>query len=966
MKLIYLFILFSIPISAMSQKVDTSQANKLVDSLLTKASYSEGSGNFAEMLSFSEEAGKYAEKSFGRVSVKMSECLSYAGWAKMSLGDLKGAENLLLESKNNCESIVGKGKPDCLTSLNDLSTLYSELCRYKEAEDLLLQTKIISEKYYGKEDQSYTRAINNLGTLYNSLSRYEEAEPLLIENLNLRKKTKQERGVDYARAELNLSDLYHHLGRYKESEILMLDAKEMVMKNLGKENGPYATCLNNLAGLYIDINKLDDAEKLLIETVEIRLKIFGNENVNYAMGLNNLANIYDRKNKFQEAEKLYLEAGKIIENKLGREHPNFAYNLNNLGECYEAQALFEKAEKYLVESKNLREKILGREHQDYITQSLNNLILLYLKMNKLKEAEDLLIEEQYLTQKMLIKATKYFSEKELNQYLNKYLNKSNRNLNLAYTELKSSSKIIEICLNNSIFYKGFLLQNGIEIRKKILADPLLKDKFELLSSYRMLLDKEYLKPISMRKSELINEFESLANLKEKELANSIMNYEDSYRVIDWTDIKKNLNANNVIVEFVRFRYDNPIANDSILYVALILSPEDKNPHYVYLCAEKKLNNLLNKWDDKNQEVSPSAVYWPKQGEQSLYDLIWKPIENIIPAGSTIWYSPTGLLHRLNLGAISKNRYESLDDIYNLRRVGSTRQIAQENSQESIGNEAALFGGLKYDADTLSLEKSIADLGMSFRTSENEEIKAISPDGTRNVRDGSVNYLPHTLTEVQNISKQLNKAGFKVTTYSAYSGTEEAFFQIGQYSKTKKSPRILHLATHGYFFPDPKEDSSSIHNMTDIERNIPFRASDNPFIRSGLLLSGSEHAWKTGTPASPKLADGILTAADIANMDLSNTELAVLSACETGLGDIENNEGVFGLQRAFKIAGVRYLIMSLWKVDDNATMELMTSFYSKWLDKKHPLSVPEAFRSAQAEMRKKNRNPYFWAGFVLVE
>ena len=136
------------------------------------------------------------------------------------------------------------------------------------------------------------------------------------------------------------------------------------------------------------------------------------------------------------------------------------------------------------------------------------------------------------------------------------------------------------------------------------------------------------------------------------------------------------------------------------------------------------------------------------------------------------------------------------------------------------------------------------------------------------------------------------------------------------------------------------------------------------IRSGLLLAGANHAWKTGKPFKPDMEDGILTAYEISQMDLSNTELVVLSACETGLGDIQGNEGVYGLQRAFKIAGAKYLMMSLWQVPDFQTQELMTVFYQKWLTEKMP--IPDAFHEAQQTMRKKYEHPYFWAGFVLVE
>jgi CHAT domain-containing protein len=166
-----------------------------------------------------------------------------------------------------------------------------------------------------------------------------------------------------------------------------------------------------------------------------------------------------------------------------------------------------------------------------------------------------------------------------------------------------------------------------------------------------------------------------------------------------------------------------------------------------------------------------------------------------------------------------------------------------------------------------------------------------------------------------------------------------------------------VATHGFFFPDPKEGKSGGEEKV-------FKVSDNPMIRSGLVLAGGNQAWKTGKPVRPDLEDGILTAYEISQMNLSNTELVVLSACETGLGDLVGNEGVYGLQRAFKIAGARYLIMSLWQVPDFQTQVFMTTFYKHWLtDNK---SVQDAFRATQSELKAKFGEGFKWAGFVLLE
>jgi CHAT domain-containing protein len=205
---------------------------------------------------------------------------------------------------------------------------------------------------------------------------------------------------------------------------------------------------------------------------------------------------------------------------------------------------------------------------------------------------------------------------------------------------------------------------------------------------------------------------------------------------------------------------------------------------------------------------------------------------------------------------------------------------------------------------------------------------------------------------------LRKKGFNTQIRTGSTATEEFFKQLG---RTEPAPHILHLATHGYFFSDQKDATAGSGIR---EREPVFKGSNDPMIRSGLILAGANAAWTSGQPPAQG-EDGILTAYEISQQNLSNTEFVVLSACETGLGQIEGNEGVYGLQRAFKIAGVKYLIMSLWQVNDQKTSELMIEFYRGYLDRKLP--VREAFWAARNAMRAKYPgSAYVWAGFVLVE
>ena len=174
-----------------------------------------------------------------------------------------------------------------------------------------------------------------------------------------------------------------------------------------------------------------------------------------------------------------------------------------------------------------------------------------------------------------------------------------------------------------------------------------------------------------------------------------------------------------------------------------------------------------------------------------------------------------------------------------------------------------------------------------------------------------------------------------------------------------SPATLHIATHGFFLQDEKQiRQTGFMQLMGDEKRV-YR---NPLLRSGLLFAGANRAW-TNTDVVPGIEDGILTAEEISQLDLSKTKLVVLSACETGLGEVQNSEGVFGLQRAFKLAGVETLVMSLWKVDDTATKDFMITFYQNLMEGKSKL---QSFKTAQNFVREKYRNPYYWAAFVMMD
>ena len=514
-----------------------------------------------------------------------------------------------------------------------------------------------------------------------------------------------------------------------------------------------------------------------------------------------------------------------------------------------------------------------------------------------------------------------------------------------------------VSYNQGLFEKGFLLSAASHLIQTSSQNPEFASLFEQLKGVRRQLYRDYSNNIS--DNQQTRELEEKADLLEKELTRKISSYVEAFQPIKWQMVQKALQPGTAAIEFVHFlNYQNNRSGDAV-YGAMLLLPENNQPHFIPLFEEKYLDSLLNTKSDRKSDYVNSLYTLADRGviaieapKKSLYDLIWKPLEKELTGIKTIYFSPSGLLHRINVDAIPLSETETLADRYNLVEMNSTRQLVIPTQIKNANNDAVLFGGIQFEKDSI-----IQNNEPIFASRSRGELSFNSIDST--LRGGSWNYLAGTEREVNAIEKLMITASVKVNLKKGYEATEESFKNIGAHNAA--SPRILHIATHGYFFPDPK--GTAKRSGLSSEQESVFKISDHPMLRSGLIMAGGNAAWQGKQPLEGR-EDGILTAYEISQMNLSNTELVVLSACETGLGEIQGNEGVYGLQRAFKIAGAKYLIMSLWQVPDKQTSMLMTTFYKKWLEDK--MAIPDAFHAAQKELRDIGLDPYQWAGFVLVE
>ncbi len=952
MKKMLLLVLLLCPFCLLAQIVD-SAAFRQGDSLLQVSRALTDKREFGKAFEVNAALEKLTLEKFGRESGQYGSYCFDRGRIYQNKGNYLESEKYYLEANAIYAKMRGKDSPDYAAGLNQLAILYRRMGAYKKSELLYVEAIAIYTKVYGKESPKYASGLHNLANLYADMDNYEEAEPLYLEAKAIREKKLGKEHSLYASSLTSLAIMYQYMGNYEKAEPLYLESKAIREKAYGKEHPSYALGLISLASLYKNMGNYEKAEMLHLEAKAIRENTIGKDHPDQASN-RSLANLYYSLGQYEKAEPLYLEIVTITEKYLGKEHPEYAASLLNLAVLYHDLGNYEKAELLYLKSKIIIEKSLGKEHSTYAL-SLYNFAMFYQDIGNYEKAESLYQEQAYVAQSILEKAARHLSERELSNYMHQF-SKSQNNI-LSFVHLSASKKATTTCYDNTLFYKGFLLQTLGQIKRLSIADLTAAENFNRLKTYERSLAEQYALPIADRDSATVADLETKANDLEKELARTVAGFGQAIQRVKWQQVKSALKPNEAAIEFVSYHFYHKKLTDRTMYTALVVLPGSNEPQFIPLFEEKQLAALFQ------TERMPEADFYNdlyaagKTGSQ-LYDLIWKPIADAIPAGTTVYTSPSGLLHRLNLGAIPTPDGKTMAEKHRLNVLGSTRQLVVPSALASSQNMTAqLYGGIHYDGTpvVVATSNTKTDDLTNRRGSDFAQT-----DST--LRGDNWNYLRWTEVEITAAAEIMHNKGIAPILKKGAEATEESFKAIGT---NGASPRILHVATHGFFFPDlgPLPASPSRGGEQAVEK--VFKVSDNPMIRSGLVLAGGNHAWKTGKPLRPDLEDGILTAYEISQMNLANTELVVLSACETGLGDLVGNEGVYGLQRAFKIAGARYLIMSLWQVPDFQTQVFMTTFYKHWLDNK--MDIPEAFRATQAELQAKYKGEAFkWAGFVLVE
>lgn len=862
------------------------------------------------------------------------------------LGEYSSALLNLKKSLDVYATVLGEQHYLYAQNLREYAKVLEELGDYKNSKNSLQKAIDIFKKTLGEGHPEYADCLGVLGRVYMSINDYKSAETYFLNSSEIIKKAKGEENTDYASSILNLGRFYIELGNYVESEIYNKKALDIYEKTLGIKNIKYSTCLYNLGVIYYYRKDFKNAELYFKKSLFINKELLGKKNLNHANNLNSLGVFYNEIGDYKLAEKYFRKSVDITEKAFNDVHPDFASSLNNLAGLYREIGNYYKAEPLYLRALNIREKILGNNHPDYVN-SLNDLALLYSFMSKVDKAANLYIRTVTILIKNWQSNLCFLSENEASLFLenNLYLLSGPLSFLKNYPNKELKAKLLDI----NLMLKNILLSH-IQYLEEIASnnkDSLVINQWLQYKSIRLQLSNQLQLPYS--KQTKVDQLKKEADVLEKYFMRNLPDFQNEFinNTFTWEDIKSKLKPTEVAIDFIKFRYIDKNSTESIHYAAFLIRPEWSEPEFINLFKEEQLIALF---DSSNNSFMINKLYGDKS---TLYHLIWKPLEGLLSGVKKVYISPSGLLHRISFSAISIPEGGSLNNLYEIFIMGNIRGITTKESKDDIFNKTSiLFGGINYDSDLISSDK-------------NDTTYSVISDSVLNaLRGGKWSFLKGTSEEVFSIEKIAVANGINAKVFSGEIASEEAFKSIG---KDKiPIPSILHIATHGFAISNVDYnakviDKFMILRLEEDKQNV-FRRTSDPMTRTGLVMAGGNKTWSTGKSYT-NMGDGILTAREISNMNLRGCNLVTLSACETGLGEIKDSEGVFGLQRAFKMAGVKFLIVSLWKIPDKETREFMNNFYTAWIEEKLPIKV--AFRETQLKMSKKY-SPYQWAAFVLLE
>jgi CHAT domain-containing protein len=924
-----------------------------------------------------ERAATIYEKTLGEDDLDYVDRLTQLALLWQVRGDLTHVKPLLEKSLAIVRATRGELDRRYLRSLELLAHLYWDRRAYAQAEPLVTRYLDLNRQAHGENSAEYYRALNQLATLYKLRGTSVLAEPLAAQALKVEQAIRQDKARTLAQAR-RLRELARAKG-LQGSEPIYKEALAVYKEAVGEKHAEYIATLQDLASHYRMAGDKRLAEELFFEVLARQKETAGTGRPAYLANLRNLGLWYQQQSDFKEAEPLFQEAVRSSQKELGEKHPNYGQALHDLAGLYQVMKSYEKAEPLLRRALDFARETAGEKDYSY-ANALFELAGNYQRMGQPTQADHLFLQfldlcrdvpGQASLARSLYPITRANLARQIAWHLTHLADKAEPVLHDWLTldeealeesfgsqseseriqHLSGQRRVLESYLGLALeakpspsdrIYRHILAWKGAAARPA--DDQLARDRPELrglvtrLNQARTRLSQlAFAAPPPAQQKEWFAQLGRLRNEREN-LESELVRKSDAFRQhkqqahLGSQDVARALPPETALVDFFEYTHTSPSQQKETLLFQV--------QRRLLACVVGRDGRLacvsLHQGDD-----IVSAVRWWREGSpqaqlnvsERLGRLLWKPLEPHLAGARTVLIAPDGALTQLPFAVLPGRQKDSylLEDL-SLGYVTSGRQLVETFTQAvgAGGHGLLVAGGIDYAADPGPASAVVA--------------VAAEPPRLEPRQRAGFNFLPGTEVEARRCHELFHQEfPAEPATLLTRAAAQEGRFK----TESGRHYRYLHLATHG-FFESPRLIAAVRAGRPPLEAGPPVdfsgsrvTSAETPFLHCGIVLAG---ASRVSVPGDLRHEDGILTAEEVAGLDLRGTELVVLSACDTGLGVVEQGQGVLGLQRAFLSAGARALVASLWKVDDAATALLMEEFYANLWRKKLPKL--EALRQAQ--------------------
>ncbi|HKX29484.1 MAG TPA: CHAT domain-containing tetratricopeptide repeat protein [Blastocatellia bacterium] len=912
-------------------------------------------GNYGQAESLSQRALNIREKVLEPDHPMIAGSLNNLGNYYRDRGEYGKAKLLYERALAIQEQVLEPDHPHIAQSLDNLALLYNDQSEYGKAEPLFQRALNIREKVLGPDHPMVADSLYNLAYSYMGQGAYGRAESLYQRALNIREKVLGLDHRDVAFCLGDLASLCYYRGDYVKAEKLYRRAQAIYEAVLGPEHRYVADTLGNLGNLYQNRGEFGKAEPLYQRALFIREKALGPDHPDVALALNNLASLYRERGEYEKAEPLYQRALFIREKAVGPEHPDVADTLHHLAVLFHERGESRRAEQFYGRALAIREKALGPEHPE-VAESLNGLARLYAARGDLAQAIAFQSRASTIGERNLGLNLAIGSERQKLAYLALYSKETDFTLSLHSRAAPDDPRALGLAFTTLLRRKG----RGLEAMTDTIASlqrhaaPENRKLFDQLAEAR-----SQLAALTIRESGAAFPEAERTNLKLIEeriddLEAALSAHSDEFRAqsqpVTIAAVQAAIPADGTLVEFAAFTPRDIRAGKSEppRYLAYLLAVPGP-PKWADLGEVAPIDQAIDAWRKALRDPSRSDV---KRLARAVDDKVMRPVRALLRSGlggmpgppRRLLIAPDGSLNLIPFAALVDEQDRYLIERYTINYLTSGRDLLRAPALQPNRNAALIvanpaFGGVTGGAAQKGQASKNAQAVGQGRTKTDSRLIYFQP-------------LPGTEGEAVAIKTAMPEA--KILLWRQ--ATETAI-------KQTKSPRILHIATHGFFLSDQEPSPAETRDvfgedplrLTDLRLSKWAAHIEDPLLRSGLALAGANED-RSGDD------DGVLTALEVAGLDLWGTQLVILSACNTGVGEVKNGDGVHGLRRALVLAGSETQVISLWPVSDRITRELMVAYYNRL---QQGQGRGEALRQVQLAMLKKEhrQHPFYWAAFI---